>query len=81
MVTVKVGLDGASFRATRSMRLEVDWGMQCRMHHSCAHGKAQAVACAPHTEWTSPCVIACNKSFSGLFFFLFLLANLSLVDG
>jgi AraC-like DNA-binding protein len=28
----------ASFRATRSMRLEAEWGMKRRMHHSCAHG-------------------------------------------
>jgi hypothetical protein len=27
-----------SLRATRSMRLEADWGMQRRMRHSCAHG-------------------------------------------
>jgi hypothetical protein len=35
---LKVGLDGASFRATRSMRLVADWGMQRRVHHVCAHG-------------------------------------------
>ena len=29
---------GASFRSTRSMRLEADWGMQRRMSHSCAPG-------------------------------------------
>ena len=35
---VTARLHGASFRATRSMRLGADWGMQRRMRRSCAHG-------------------------------------------
>jgi hypothetical protein len=37
-VVVRARLHGASFRATRSMRLEADWGIQRRMRRSCAHG-------------------------------------------
>ena len=35
---LKARLDGASFLATRGMRLEAEWCMQRRMSHSCAHG-------------------------------------------
>ena len=61
-------LHGASFRATQSMQLEAAWGMKHCISHSRAHSKVLAVKRAPHTEWTSPCVIVCNKCFSGLIF-------------
>jgi hypothetical protein len=64
--SLKVRLDGASFRAAWDMRLEADWGMQRSMRQTCAHGQAQVLACAPHTEWTSSCVTLCNTRFCTL---------------